>query len=187
MQNKENAAKYIVGLRQSIENSSPIIAPLGVNGNGSGDMYMKGANILHTLRNAINDDKLWFELIYGIAQEFKIKNTNTAEIVQFINRKAGKDYTPFFDQYLRHAAIPTLQYNIKGKGKKAILQYRWLADVAAFNMPVKVSFGKGAEKMIYPTTTWQTLSEKGNTGNFTINTDAFYIHTQKVDNEKIKP
>jgi aminopeptidase N len=187
MQNKENAAKYIVGLRQSIENSSPIIAPLGVNGNGSGDMYMKGANILHTLRNAINDDKLWFELIYGIAQEFKIKNTNTAEIVQFINRKAGKDYTPFFDQYLRHANIPTLQYAIKGKGKKAVLQYRWLADVAAFNMPVKVSFGKGAEKMIYPTTTWQTLSEKGNTGNFTINTDAFYIHTQKVDNEKIKP
>ncbi|MDO1445123.1 M1 family metallopeptidase [Rhodocytophaga aerolata] len=187
MQNKESAAQYIVGLRQSIENKEPIIAPLHVNASGSGDMYMKGANVLHTLRNAINNDKLWFELIYGIAQEFKMKNTNTEEIVQYINQKTGKNYTSFFDQYLRHATIPTLQYAIKGKGKKAVVQYRWLVDVAAFTMPVKVSFGKGAEKMIYPTTQWQTLSANGIVGSFTVDTDSFYIHTQKIDAEKIKP
>jgi aminopeptidase N len=184
MQNKENAAKYIVGLRQSIENKTPIIAPMHVNASGSGDMYMKGANVLHTLRNAINNDKLWFELIHGIAQEFKIRNTNTEEIIGYINQKTGKDYTAFFNQYLRHADIPTLEYAIKGKGKKAELQYRWQADVKEFAMPVKVSFGKGAEKMIYPTTAWQTLSQKAGTGNFKVDTDSFYIRTQLVDNEK---
>jgi aminopeptidase N len=184
MQNKENAAKYIVGLRQSIENAQPILAPLHVNASGSGDMYMKGANVLHTLRNAINDDKLWFELIYGIAQEFRIKNTNTEEIVGYINRKTGKNFTPFFDQYLRHADIPTFQYSIKGKGKKAVLQYRWLADVKDFNMPVKVGFGKEANKLIYPTTQWQTSSEKGNPNSFKVDTDAFYILTEKLSDIK---
>jgi aminopeptidase N len=160
---------------------------LHVNASGSGDMYMKGANILHTLRNVINNDKLWFELIYGISQEFKMRNTNTEEIVQYINRKTGKNYSPFFNQYLRHANIPTLQYYVKGKGKKAVLQYRWLADVPEFAMPVKVSFGKSAGKMIYPTTQWKTFSENGVAGNFKVDTDSFYIHTQEVDSEKISP
>lgn len=180
MQNKENAAKYIIGLRKIIENKEPILAPMQVNASGSGDMYPKGANLLHTLRNVIDNDKHWFEIIYGIAQEFKIKNTNTQEIVGYINRKTGKDYTYFFDQYLRYADLPVFQYRIKQQGKKVWLEYKWKADVATFQMPLKVDFGEGKYITITPATQWQTISEKGNAAAFKVATDLYYIHTEVI-------
>ncbi|QHT68088.1 M1 family metallopeptidase [Rhodocytophaga rosea] len=182
MQNKEAAAKYIVGLRKAIENREPIIAPLQVNASGSSDMYFKGANVLHTLRNVIDNDKLWFEIIYGIAQEFKIKNTNTQEIVAFINAKTGKDYTYFFNQYLRHAEIPVLEYRLKPQGKKLTLEYKWTANVADFKMPVKIDMGNGKWITLTPTSQWQTLTQIGNANKFAVAMDLFYIQTKKAAN-----
>lgn len=182
MQNKEAAAKYITGLRKAVENREPILAPLHVNASGSGDMYFKGANVLHTLRNVIDNDKLWFEIIYGIAQEFKIKNTNTHEIIQFINSRTGKDYTYFFDQYLRHAALPVFEYRLKSKGKKLTLEYKWTADVAEFKMPLQVDMGNGKLVTLRPTTQWQSLTETGNANKFKVATDLYYIGTRKAGN-----
>jgi aminopeptidase N len=187
MQNKDAASKYMVGLRELIENKEPIIAPLGVNASGSADMYYKGANILHTLRHVIDNDKLWFEILHGIAQEFKNKTTNTQEIIQFINTKAGKDFTPFFDQYLRHTKLPVFQYMLRQRGKKVTLEYRWQADVPNFQMPLKVDLGDGNYIPVTPSQHWQTITQKGNAGKFKVANDQYYIAIQKVESEKTKP
>ncbi|MBC7628352.1 M1 family metallopeptidase, partial [Ferruginibacter sp.] len=55
---KEAADAYVIGTRKRIVNDVPIIAPYGVNKEGSGDMYYKGGNMLHTIRQAINNDDL---------------------------------------------------------------------------------------------------------------------------------
>jgi aminopeptidase N len=149
-------------------------------------MYFKGSLMLHTLRNAINNDKLWFDIVYGIAQEFKLKVTSTDEIVQYINKRAGQDFTYFFNQYLRHPQIPVLQFNIIQQGKKSVLQYRWNADATDFRMPVKADLGNGKYEMLIPTYEWQTIPLKGDKKKFRVATELFYIQVQEGSAEKTK-
>jgi len=54
---KEAGSDYCIGTRKLITNDKPIIGPYGVNKEGSGDMYYKGGNMLHTIRQVINDDE----------------------------------------------------------------------------------------------------------------------------------
>jgi aminopeptidase N len=58
---KEASADYVIGTRKSIRNNKPIIGHYNVNNEGSSDMYPKGANMLHTLRQLIeNDDRMFY-------------------------------------------------------------------------------------------------------------------------------
>jgi aminopeptidase N len=67
---KEAGNQYTQGLRSSIVNDKPVIAPYGVNKEGSGDMYYKGSNLLHTVRQIINDDNRFREILRGVNQDF---------------------------------------------------------------------------------------------------------------------
>ena len=50
---KEAGARYIIGNRRGIRNDRPIIPPYDVNDQGSGDMYPKGGEMLHTIRQIV--------------------------------------------------------------------------------------------------------------------------------------
>jgi hypothetical protein len=56
---KEAGYTYVRGLRNIIDNDKPIIGTYDVNNEGSGDMYPKGANMLHTIRQLVNNDEKW--------------------------------------------------------------------------------------------------------------------------------
>ena len=47
---------YVRGVRKNVKNDKPIVAPYGVNAEGSGDMYYKGGNMLNTIRHVIAND-----------------------------------------------------------------------------------------------------------------------------------
>ncbi len=126
---KEAAAEYSRGLRQRISNNRPIIGKYGVNHEGSGDMYYKGHNLLHTIRQIINDDEKWKEILRSIQQEFYHQTTTSAKIEEYINSKVDYDLRPVFDQYLRNANIPVFQYYISDDSK---LYYRWQTNVENF-------------------------------------------------------
>ncbi len=151
---KEAATDYVVGLRRIIENNLPIIGPYGVNKEGSGDMYTKGANLLHTIRHLINDDKKWIEILRGLNTSFGLKTTTTNEVINFINTKAGQDFTPVFNQYLRYANIPTIEF----KEENGVWNYRWQTDEKGFNMPLDVIIAGKAQRIL-PTTTWKKLDK----------------------------
>ena len=51
--------------------TSPSSAPTGVNAKGSGDMYTKGGNMLHTIRHIIGDDDRWRAILRGLNAEFR--------------------------------------------------------------------------------------------------------------------
>lgn len=168
---KAAGAKYIKGLRKNIQNISPIIGKYHVNKEGSGDMYYKGANMLHTIRSIINDDKKWRQILRGLNKEFGLKTVTTEDIVSYINQVSGKELTPVFDQYLRHTKIPVLEIR-KSPG---LIYYRWNTDVKNFEMPVNVKYGSAKDWiMLHPTSSWQTLK----TDSIIIDTDNFYIETK---------
>ena len=151
----EAARKYLQ--KQVPENKEPIIGIHGVNDFHEGDMYPKGARMISSLRTAINNDSLFFSLLKGIQSHFKYQSVTTSDIVNYINKETGTDYTYLFDQYLRHAAIPKLMIGLKKSGNDLELRYKWKADVPDFRMPVKVSTETKEPYLIYPTSEWKTI------------------------------
>ncbi len=148
--------KYQNGKKFGVRNNRPIIGIYNVNNAGSGDMYNKGSLVLHTLRNVIDNDRLWFDIIYGIHDKFKYQTVTANDIFNFINKETGKDYSYFFDQYFKHTSIPELRIIVTKQGDKVTARYRWHAEVKNFKMPVKVTTGKDKYEFIYPTAAWQT-------------------------------
>ncbi|MCY2686750.1 M1 family metallopeptidase [Salinimicrobium sp. TH3] len=154
---KEEALEYLQGIRNNIGNTKKIIGTYGVNSEGSGDMYYKGANLLNTIRSIYNDDEWWWKTLkdYTKSNRHKIITTQTTE--DFFNAAIDYDLQPVFDQYLRHASIPELQF----KKEEGEIFYKWQADVEGFDMPVDILI-KGKETRIYPTQKWQKMEQQVN-------------------------
>ncbi|MCK0124309.1 M1 family metallopeptidase [Gelidibacter sp. F2691] len=169
---KDAGAAYVIGTRRAILNDSPIIGPYGVNQSGSGDMYYKGSNMLHTLRQWINDDAKWREILRGLNDTFYHQTVTTAQIENYISEMSGIDLSAFFDQYLRDHRLPTLEY----EWSDGQLNYRWIDTIADFDMPVDVTID-GKRQRIDPKTSWTTLKTRGNS--LTIDRN-YYVATKEL-------
>jgi aminopeptidase N len=152
---KEASSAYVIGTRSGIKNDRPIIGIYNVNKSGSGDMYPKGGNMLHTLRQIVNDDEKWRGILRGLNQEFYHQTVTTQQVENYLSQHVGRNLTPFFDQYLRDVRIPKLEYEVKGRK----LKYRWSNTVPDFDMPVKVLVN-GKEQWLEPTTSWKEIRTK---------------------------
>lgn len=152
-QGKTAASDYLIGLRKNIENKSPMIGKYNTNTEGSGDMYYKGANLIHTIRQLINNDEKFRQILRGLNKTFYHSTTTSAAVEAYIIKQSGLKLDKVFDQYLRYANIPTLEYKIEN----GTLQYKWLSDVTGFDMPVKVSLNAGEYTLIKPSNNWQSI------------------------------
>lgn len=172
---KDAATAYITGIRKNIANDIPIIGQYNVNKEGSGDMYYKAANMIHNIRQVINDDSLFRKILRGLNSNFYHQTVTSKQIETYINQQSGIDFSKMFDQYLRTIQIPVLEYKLIDHK----FSYRYTNCVKGFNMPLKISFVE--EQWIKPSEKWQTL--KGITADnnkFSVNPN-FYIKTKKVD------
>lgn len=179
---KQKATEYLMNQRGNIMNLSPIVGPLDVNFNAwaGSDMYYKGAWMLHTLRNQVNDDALWWKTIYDFATEFHIRNTDTKEVISWFNAHLGKDYTWLFDEYLYHGKAPVLVYSAKSKGNKTKLKCRWESSNPDFRLSIPVKLDDGKLEMITPTTEWQKFSLPASEENFDIERTTWYGKTKEL-------
>jgi aminopeptidase N len=174
---KDAGARYVVGTRRGIRNDRPIIPDYGVNDQGSGDMYPKGGNMLHTIRQLVDDDAKWRGILRGLNETFRHKTVTGAEIEAHIARQAGMDLSKIYDQYLRTTMIPTLEYRITGD----TLQYRWSAVVPGFDMPVRVTLQWPELTLIRPTEQWQRAIVKlPSADNFRVD-ENFYVMPKRVE------
>lgn len=152
---KTAGAEYVVGTRKAVINDKPTIGPYGVNKNGSGDMYYKAANMLHTIRQMVNDDVKWKAFLRDVNKTFWHKTTDTREVETYMSNYLGINLQKVFDQYLRTTEIPVLEY-VQDKKK---LKYRWSNSIDGFDMPVDV-ISQGQKIKIKPSEKWQTLKLK---------------------------
>src|SRR5687768_8626045 len=152
LRDKEAGARYVIGTRRGIRNDRPIVpAAYGVNAQGSGDMYPKGGNMLHTIRQVVNDDARWRSILRGLNADFRHRIVTGARVQRYISEKAGIDLSKVFEQYLTTTNVPVLEYEQAGTS----LRYRWSNVVAGFDMPVRITV-RGASKFLRPTVDWQT-------------------------------
>ncbi|HUX57512.1 MAG TPA: M1 family metallopeptidase [Bacteroidales bacterium] len=149
---KEAGSEYVLGTRKNIRNDRPITGIYDVNFGGSGDMYYKGGNMLHTLRQIIDDDEKWRSILRGLNKDFYHQVVKGSQIENYISEKTGMNLKPFFDQYLRDVRIPVFEYFVKGND----LTFRWNNCVPGFNMPLKISVS-GKEIAIKPKAGFTTI------------------------------
>ena len=172
---KKAASEYVIGLRKTIANTSPIIGKYNLNKEGSSDMYNKGGNMLHNLRQLIDNDEKWRLILRKMNAEFYHQTVTTKQIEDFLSKETGFNLNPFFNQYLRTIKIPTLEHTVENN----TLKYRWTNTVANFEMPLKTTIN-GKEKWIYPTSNWKKLALTSAGSSFLID-ENFYVFTKKVN------
>jgi aminopeptidase N len=171
---KKAAEEYEIGIRKNIENKKPIIPAYGVNAEGPIDMYYKASNMIHTIRQVINNDSLFRSILRGLNKTFYHQTVTAKQIEDFISKKSGIDFSNVFKQYLTTIKIPTLEYSLKN----GVLSYRWTNVVPGFHMPVKIYNETGKLQFIYPTEKMKHIK----TGMKELKVDDnFYMYTNQIN------
>jgi len=180
---KKAGEAYTRGERRHIRNRKPIIGHYGVHDEGSGDMYYKGGNMLLMIREIINNDATFRNILHGIQKKYYHQTVTTQQIKDYFIAHSGKNLDDVFDEYLRETGIPTLQYYIRDHE----LHYRWNADLKHFNMPLKVQLSEGKWTFIKPTSDrWQMARlHLKKPSDFKIDKN-FYIKTDSISAPTIR-
>lgn len=172
----EKAMKYINGQRRNVQNDKPVIGVFGVNKEGSGDMYFKGALMLNTIRHIINDDAKWWDMLLKYANTYRKQVIDTETVINFFNKESGINLTPVFRQYLNHKDIPVLEI----KMFKGLFGCRWKTNVEGFAMPVDIMVD-GKEIRLVPTTIWDEkyIDKVEDLDDVEVKTNEFFITVEK--------
>ena len=174
---KEAGAEYVISSRGGISNKKPIIdGQYGVNRESSGDIYAKGANILHTLRQIVNNDEHWRKTLRGLNEDFYHQTVTSKQVENYMSEKLNLDLEKFFNQYLRDSRIPVFEYKIL-EGK---LYFRWDNVINGFNMQLPVVID-GIKIILKPSRKWNAITIK----NPSINIDKnYYVFTEDTSSKK---
>ena len=168
---KADGNKYLQGLRGNIQNDKPIIGTYGIRNEGSGDMYPKGANMIHTIRQVINNDEKFRQILRGLNKDFYHQTVTASQIQNYFSEKSGIDLKSIFDQYLTTIKIPTLEYKQNGNQ----LTYKWTNVVPNLKLPIRLTDGQELK----PTEEWQTATLKSSDE---LKVDPnYYIFTKKIN------
>ncbi len=171
---KKASSEYVIGIRKNILNDRPIIGQYNVNNPGSSDKYYKGANILHNIRQLIEDDEKWRQILRGLNKDFYHQTVSSKQVEEYISKKSGIDLTEFFDQYLRTTMVPKVEYSLDGKK----LKFRYVDIIENFDMPVIAKIN-GNEEWIYPAAEWKTKEFSSVIKTIEIKKD-FYVNSEEI-------
>lgn len=171
---EEAGKKYLTGTYNRILNKDPIEGHPDVHHEGDGDMYPKGAALVHILRHLLPKDKSFREVQKNMIQTFKDTTITSKDLLAFWNKESGRDLSPIFRQYLQTTMVPTLEWKKTSKGVK----YRWTNCVDGFDLPLIVMDGKKKQHTIYPSGSWQTNKKVKKSINVM---NDFYIKTKIAD------
>jgi aminopeptidase N len=154
--------RYLNLNKPLIKNESPIIGPLGVNYEGwaDSDMYYKGAWILHTFRNVLKNDSLWFSVLKGMQHDLSLQTVHTEDIIAYINNATNADYTWFFKQYLYNAKPPILEYYTEKNRKNIRVYYKWINTQVDFKMAIPLRLSAKEIRFVTPTLEAQFIELK---------------------------
>jgi aminopeptidase N len=139
-------------------------------------MYRKGANVLHTIRQLVDDDPRWREILRGLTRTFRHQTITGADVVHFIGRESKLDLRKVFAQYMTTTQVPELEYRVE----RGSLSYRWTKVVDGFAMPVRVQIPGMGRRWLRPTETWQRLVVPAPAGAEVAVDENFYVTSRNA-------
>jgi aminopeptidase N len=140
-------------LAATVNNKIPVVGPRDVSywDYKDGDVYGKGALILHTIRNVISDSALFFDILQTFYMEHAAKShVTTADFKEVVERKTGRNWDKFFEAYLYNRKVPILKWyygsydfgSETGSSKGFSVPFvaaKWINVPEGFSMPVTLS------------------------------------------------
>lgn len=144
---------FLNRIPNKIKHNYPLVSEHGVFKDAGPDMYFKGWAIIHMLREIINDDIEFQSFLQNLNQKFYHQTIYSWQLEAFCSIFFKKDFSKYFNQYLRFPTVPILEYSIKGNK----LKYRLIADVAGLEIPIKLT---SPEIWITATTQWTEIKLK---------------------------
>ncbi|MEO7311793.1 MAG: M1 family metallopeptidase [Chitinophagaceae bacterium] len=172
---KDSANKYLLSQRRGIGNKSTMVGPYGVNKEGA-DIYNKGANMIHTIRQVINDDEKFRAILRGLNKTFYHQTITTKQLEDFISKESGFDFSKFFDQYLRTTKIPVLQWKYEDGELKA----KWTNCVDGFDIPIRFFDTAGKMETIRPNAaSWTSVKTSIDASSPDLWEKNFYVNYEK--------
>ena len=180
-QGPEAGATYVIGTRANVANDVPVVGPFGIGREGSGDMYYKGGNMLHTIRQIVSDDARWRATLRGLQARYRHQTVSGADVRRAMSDLTGVDLTHVFEQYLETTQIPALEVRLEPvPGRGPTLFYRWADAVPGFDMPVDVTLADGTFSRLTPTQDWQAAATSLSSPDaFAVDPD-FYVRLRVV-------
>ena len=134
---------FLLKKREGIKNNLPIVGPVNENYWAFGDSYNKGAWVLHTLRNVIDNDDLWFSILKNFAIDNAKGHVSTETFLNYLIKATGKNYQLVFYQYFYDHRPPTFEYHQEGQK----FYYRLSNVISGFAMPIDIDLN-GVEKRL---------------------------------------
>ncbi|NCI50082.1 M1 family metallopeptidase [Sediminibacterium roseum] len=174
--------EYNYSSRKGISNDRPIIGPYGVNKEGSGDMYPKSGNMIHSIRHAMNNDQKFREMLRYLNKKFYHATVTTEDIQKVVSDYFGSSVEKIFDQYLRTTKVPVLEYYFSADKKK--LFYRYTNCVEGFNLPVWLPSATGTVLLAPESNKWNEKELKGDPSGYDIASieKNFYLTLKPITN-----
>lgn len=177
---KDAALEYLKKQKLRILNQAPVAGPLGVNyhDHPDTDQYFKGAWMLHSIRNTIDNDSIWFTCLRKLQQNFQFKTVSREELISEMERLLHKDLENIFHQYLDFNTPPVLTWKQKIKGTKGYVYVKWDADAKDFSMPFSYILNGKLVKMTCNSSKY-TIIELKRGDSFAIDQSLFYYLISK--------
>ena len=140
---------YVRRLARKTRNREPLVsAPdATVADNYNGDIYYKGACLLHTLKWLLGDEAFFTALRrFATDERYAYRLVSSADFERLVAEITGREIPWFWQRYLRRAEPPrwTLGRAAAGAGRETI-ELAW--DDPAFELPLPVEVA-GAERRI---------------------------------------
>ena len=126
----------------------------------TGDIYFKGAWVLHTLRWVIGEeaflDAIWR---FSNDQKFAYGLVSTEDFIDLVAEISGQDLDWFWERYLFRADVPTWQMTRRQRGDRELVRIFW--DDRRFEMPLPVFVGGEERRLDMPGGRSEILVEFG--------------------------
>ncbi len=164
---------YSRGTRINIKNDKPIIGNYGVNNKGSSDMYYKAGAMIHMIRQCMQNEEGFKQMLRKMNKTYYHKIVTTDSILRFMEKETNLKLDKIFEQYLQTTQIPELSWYINNKK----LFFTWKSCVPQFDLPVELLLSNNKSTFIYPKEgIWNSIPYKKK--NIRVSAD-FYITNKK--------
>ena len=178
----EKMLAYLVYQRDFIDGGSPILGHRDVNSEGNSiDMYYKGSWMLHSIRNTISNDSLWFSILKGLAQKFEKGSCDGADVIDYICKQSKIDLRPIFNQYLSYSDLPVLKYKFKKQKGVMRFYYKWDAASKLFDMPIQIRLYGERELRLLPSAKYQFIEIENTIQTDVEFLDSLFLYEKKRD------
>jgi aminopeptidase N len=159
---EERYLDYMQYLRRRVRNSKPLVQGENLTSNDAytGDIYFKGAWVLHTLRWYL-EDGVFFDIIWRFANdpEYAYGLVSSEDFAGLVTEVSGRDIDWFWDRYLYRAEEPRWNLTRSPEGDRERVEIVW--DDPDFELPLPVAVAGEPQRIEMPGGRASFLVERG--------------------------